>query len=245
MQQLDEKVALCHSPPCEAMLGRSVPHWHDCSVPGSTGGMPTAAEQFFREIPALLGALPPAPPPALDPLLDAAAVCFAKFGYRRTSVQDVAQELGVNRTTVYRQGGNIEQIATLVATRDLHRFINLLPSMLAGRAGVDAVIEGMVALISATRTHPVVAKLLSDEPDLVGSLFADYQPELLKQSTELVAGLLETAMTAGQLAERDPTAVAQWLMRIGTSVVIQEPPGDLRAFLAELLVPALSPSGAR
>ena len=47
----------------------------------------------------------PSPPGGdLDPYLDAATRCFVRYGVRRTSVQDVADELGVNRTTLYRRG---------------------------------------------------------------------------------------------------------------------------------------------
>jgi hypothetical protein len=53
--------------------------------------------------------------------------------------------------------------------------------------------------------------------------------------------LLDAAMSAGHLARRDPLVVAEWLTRIGTTVILAPPPGDLREFLREILVPALRP----
>ena len=61
----------------------------------------------------VLSGIPPAPNPDLDPYLDAAAECFARHGVQRASVQDVARRLGVNRTTVYRQIGNVEDMVRL------------------------------------------------------------------------------------------------------------------------------------
>ncbi|MGH9184995.1 MAG: TetR/AcrR family transcriptional regulator, partial [Acidimicrobiales bacterium] len=201
----------------------------------------SVGQVVMLELPKVLAGLPPAPGPELDPVLDAAVRCFARFGYRRTSVQDVAQELGVNRTTVYRQVGNIEQVARLVAARDLHRFVSVLPTLLAGQAAPEALVEGMVAVISGVRAHPVAAKLLADEPELVGSAVAQYVPEFFAQAAGMLAPLLRAGMKAGQLAQRDPVAVAEWLLRVGVSLVLVEPPGDLRAFLSELVVPALTP----
>jgi AcrR family transcriptional regulator len=199
------------------------------------------SEALILELPKLVAGLPPAPPPELDAVLDAAVVCFARFGYNRTSVQDVAQQLGVNRTTVYRQAGNVEDLARLVAARDLHRFLSFLPALLAGQAGPEALVEAMAAVITGFRSHPVAAKLLADEPELIGAAVARYVPDFVSRATGLLAPFLAVAMQAGHLADRDPVTVAEWLLRIGTSLVLVEPPGDLRAFLSELLVPALTP----
>ena len=48
-------------------------------------------------LPVPVHGLPETPPAELDPFLDAAAECFARYGVQRTSVQDVAQALRVNR----------------------------------------------------------------------------------------------------------------------------------------------------
>ena len=53
--------------------------------------------------------------------------------------------------------------------------------------------------------------------------------------------ILQTAMDAGLVARRDPVVVAEWLSRLAITSVLAPPPGDLHAFLAELLVPALEP----
>ena len=70
-------------------------------------------------LPVLEAGLPPAPPAELDPYLDAAARCLARHGIGRTSVQDVARELGVNRATVYRQVGTVEDMVRLLVAREL------------------------------------------------------------------------------------------------------------------------------
>jgi AcrR family transcriptional regulator len=194
---------------------------------------------------AVLHGLPPVPPPSVDPMLDAAATCFARYGVRRTSVQDIAKVAGVNRTTVYRQVGNVEQIAMLLAVRDTHRTLATLPRRTSRPIGPEALVELTAGLVAEARAHPVLAKVLADERDLIGSLVACDAPRLIDRITAALAPLIAAAMRAGHIAGRDPVIVTQWLVRVGASLILVEPPGGDEAFLAEVLVPALRPPAAR
>lgn len=192
--------------------------------------------------PETIQGMPPLPPASLDPFLDATARCFARYGVRRTSVQDVAQELGVNRTTVYRQVGNIEQQAMLLASRDAHRLLSTLPARITFPIGPRSVVELVATVVRETRSHPVMAKMLADERSLIGAFVAQDVPELMERATQAFVPLVSLAIGTGNLARRDPTAVAQWLVRVAGSLILIEPPGDLEEFLAELLIPALTPA---
>jgi AcrR family transcriptional regulator len=190
----------------------------------------------------VLTGLPPVPPPSADPVLDAAAACFARYGVRRTSVQDVARQLGVNRTTIYRQVGNVEHMATLLAIRETHRILSTLPERVSWPVGPQAVVELMATLVAEARAHPVLAKMLADERDLVGALLAGDAPQLVGRITGALAPLIAMAIGTGHLAERDPVILAEWLARIGGSLILVERADRVREFLAELLVPALTPT---
>jgi AcrR family transcriptional regulator len=197
------------------------------------------------KLPDIGSELPPPPSAALDDILDAGARCFARFGLRRTSVQDVARELGVDRTTIYRRIGNIDEIARLLAARELHRFLGDLTTLATTAApSPEAVVEALVALIERARAHPVIVKLLADERELVGSVVAQYARPFIKRTSAAIAPLIEVAMQSGQLARRDPQVVAEWLVRMGASLVLVRPEGDLRAVLGDLLIPALRPEPA-
>ena len=163
----------------------------------------------------------PSPPGGeLDPYLDAATRCFVRYGVRRTSVQDVADELGVNRTTIYRQVGAINQVIRLLIARDLHRLLSELPRSLAGTSGPRAVVELMATIIRYASDHPVMAKVLRDEPEVIGPVLA-------------------SDMAADQIAHRDPDLLAESLVRLGITLVLAPPSGELETFLAEVLVPTL------
>ena len=189
--------------------------------------------------------LPPVPPASLDPYLDATARCFVRYGVRRTSVQDVAQELGVNRATVYRQVGTVEQQAMLLLIRDAHRLLTALPGWVDGPIGPQTVIDLVAAVVRRARGHPVLAKVLADEPDLVGTYVTRDSAALIELVTGMLRPLLEAAVASGAIARRDPVVLAEWLVRNTVSLILTPPTVELEHYLAEILLPALTPATDR
>src|SRR5690606_34010524 len=155
---------------------------------------------------------------------------FARYGVRRTSVQDVANELGVNRATVYRQVGTIDQQIRLLIARELHRLVAELPASLAGKSGPRAVVELVATMIGFASEHPVLTKVLQDEPELIGPFLVSDLPEVITRVTAAIAPLLDAAMAADQIATRDAGLLAESLVRLGITLILAPPPGDLDAF---------------
>jgi AcrR family transcriptional regulator len=191
-----------------------------------------------------LAATVPAPPASVDPYLDAAVRCFTRHGIGRTSVQDVARELKVDRTTVYRQVGNIDSIVRLLAGRELHRFLGELPGRLTGLRGPEAIVDLLAAVVEHAQHHPVLRKVLADEPELIGPFIVAELPMMIDLMAAAATPLLHAGMDAGELAPRDPERLAQMLVRLCMPLVLAPPPGDVHTVLAELLLPVLTPKEA-
>ncbi len=156
-------------------------------------------------------------------------------------MQDVARELGVDRTTVYRQVGTIPQQARLLAARELQRMVASIPGRAPQPVGPTGVIEIMASVIDEVRLHPVIAKLLADDTDTITLSTLTELPSLLERVATGLAPMLTAAMTAGVLAPRDPVILAEWLIRLVVTLVLVPPKVELRSFLSELLLPALTP----
>jgi AcrR family transcriptional regulator len=200
----------------------------------------TPPAAVLRSLPGLAGSVP-TPPAAVDPYLDAAVRCFTRHGIGRTSVQDIARELRVDRTTVYRQVGNVSSIVRLLAGRELHRFLAELPGRLTGLRGPEAIVDLLAAAVEFARGHPVLRKVLADEPELIGPFIVAELPMMIDLMAAAATPLLHAAMEAGEVAPRDPERLAQMLVRICMPLVLAPPPEDVTTVLAELLLPALSP----
>ena len=99
----------------------------------------------------------------------------------------------------------------------------------------------MASVIIDVRTHPVMAKVLADDTDTITLSTLSDLPPLLERVAAGLAPMLALAMGAGTLARRDPAILAEWLIRLVVTLVLVPPLTELRAFLSELLLPALTP----
>lgn len=190
----------------------------------------------------LLERLPPRPGPGLDRLLDATERCLVRFGIRRTSMTDIARELHVARTTLYRQVGSVEEAVALVASRQLHRVLDDLLAQLSepGGASAGGFVEAVSAAVRFARANPVSRRVLEDEPDLLGSLLARDLRPLARQIADSLVPVVGGAMEAGLIGGGDPFLVAQWLVRVVAVLVVLPPEGDLRAMVEFALRPLLA-----
>ena len=208
------------------------------------GNMAGVSAEGTLPLPFLAASIPPPPSPQLDAYLDAAATCFARHGIKRTSVQDVAHELRVNRTTVYRQVGNVEDMVRLLLVRELHRFLADVPLEAWPERSPDVVISLLAAVVEHARNHPVLVKVLRDEPELIGPFLVSELPGLIHRVASEIIPLLEHAMQSGFLARLNPMWLAEWLVRVAVSLVVAPPSDDVEEFLSDLLLPVLTPGSS-
>ncbi len=175
----------------------------------------------------------------LDAALDAAAACFARFGLARTSVPDIARELGVSRATVYRTAGTVEDLARLLVRRDLCVLVADAVDATDGPAP-ERTVAVLDELLRAIHEHPVLSKVLAHEPDLVRSRLLEGWPELLAGVRGPIATGLAAGMDAGLLRPGDPAVMAEAIARLALSLVLTPTPTP-RPVLEAVLLPMLTP----
>ena len=203
--------------------------------------MQDGATAEILRFPLLADRLPGPPDAALDPLLDATIACVVRHGLAKTSLSDIARELGVAPSTVYRKVGTVENAAVLVSAREGHRLLQRMPEVIAGVEGPRVITVFLAESITSSSNHPMVAKILQDEAELVGRVATRRLEESLAVSAESAAPLLAQAMAAGHVRRQDPMALAHWIARIGMVCLLAPPPGDLVEALDALLLPVLDP----
>jgi AcrR family transcriptional regulator len=191
--------------------------------------------------PLLAERLPHPPGPSLDPVLDATVECVLRYGLAKTSLSDIARELGVAPSTVYRKVGTVENAVALVSAREGHRLIERMPEVIAGVEGPRIITVFLAESIQTSAQHPMVRKILRDEAEWVGRVMTRRIEDGLALSAEVAAPLLESAMAEGHIRRQDPVALAHWIARIGTISLFAPPPGDLLEALDALLLPVLAP----
>lgn len=101
-------------------------------------------------------------------ILDAALVCWARFGVAKTTLDDVAREAGCSRATVYRYVSNRLALVTAVVDREVDRLTAEVLAAAAAETDLeDAVVAMMLTAARAIETHEVLGRALEYEPEVV------------------------------------------------------------------------------
>lgn len=192
-------------------------------------------------LPVLGTGLPEAPDDSVIPFLDAACRAVERFGWARTTMRDIAREAGVERTTVYRHVGSMSDVYRLMVAHELHKLVAAIPEWApAGADGPALVVEVVASAVEYCLDHPVLTKVIADEPEVVSSFLVDGVGSVIERLSDLLDPVVAAAMDAGFLARHDPTTITQWVSRIGLSLLVAPPPGELREFLDTVLRPVLA-----
>lgn len=176
-------------------------------------------------------------------IVDAAARCIDRHGVAKTTLSDVAGELGVTRQTVYRHFDRINDIVGAVAAQGAESFVDQLVAHVQGLSDpAEAVVEGMVFCVRTIPTEPRLSLLLQ-----LGDSGAFGRGATTGDTIAYGARMLRrfpVDWEAAGVGEDDLAGLAEIIMRLLTSLLQHpsDPPQDeagLRALLTRWLAPAL------
>lgn len=186
----------------------------------------------------------PRPAESMDPLIDATERAVSRYGILRTSMSDLAREMSVARTTLYRMIDSVEEAFVLVGTRTVYRFLDEMSvAMLSGAAWPDLCIDAVVRAVSTRFDNPAIRRVVEREPELLGQIFTgDAARSAIRRLGEVGAPVLRTAMATGQLRAADPRVAAELLARTIIMLIICPPDGDLHETVAYMISPLFTPS---
>lgn len=208
------------------------------SLPASSEGH--ASTTALTDFPALAAlGLPRVPPPALDPYLDAAGRCFARHGLRRTRVTDIAEEVGVSRVTVYRQVGTVEDVARLLLARELDRLISSLVPKLLTTDDADGVVSVIASAVEFANGHPVLSKVVRDEPEFVGAFVITELPTLIDRLLVLAEPVVRRLADLDRASRFDIPVLGEWVARVVITMVVAPPAEPPEEFLGKVMLPVL------
>lgn len=150
--------------------------------------------------------------------VDAALRCIARNGVQRTTVDDIAQEAGVSRVTLYRTfpGGRDGVLAAVVETEVARLFSAVAVAMGEARDLEDVLVAGMVEAARWLSGHAALATVMDQEPGLVLSHLAFSQMDgVLLATAELTAPFFARWLEPDQAAR-----AAEWATRILFSYLV-------------------------
>lgn len=179
-----------------------------------------------------------------DKIVDAAVRCFERFGPQRTSMNDIADEAGISRRTLYRQ---FDDRPALVAEILDRRLSELHASVVAHLATYDdietALIEGSLFSVEAGESDDLVTEIVRHEHAGTPERF------LLRVNDSIAARVLESwsaVLARGRAQGRvrsglSDTRVVELIMTVHTVALLRDDLGrnGRRAIFRDLLVAAV------
>ncbi|NGN62432.1 TetR/AcrR family transcriptional regulator [Streptomyces sp. A7024] len=188
-------------------------------------------------------------PPASDAearqrIIDATVRCIDRHGVAKTTLSDVAGEIGVTRQTVYRHFGSISDIFGEVAAQGAEAFVDQLIAHLQGTTDpADAVVEGILFCVRTIPADPSLSPLLQ-----LGDTTAFGRGATTRDTITYGAKMLQrfpVDWTAAGIDDEDLNGLAEIIMRLLTSLLQHpnDPAHDeahLRPLLNRWLAPALT-----
>lgn len=185
---------------------------------------------------------------ARERLLNAAEVCFERYGLRRTTIDDVAREAKVSRSTVYRyfEGrGDLIAGAYLRESQEVNDKVKALMSKPGPFA--DRLVKAMLRSITSMQSGKYLPLMLTPEWALLASKAITASQAFFDQCAETMTPFIEQAKVSGELrADIAVEDFIEWTLRIIFSFAMIESPvkrdaKSLRLLLEDLFIPALTP----
>jgi AcrR family transcriptional regulator len=136
-------------------------------------------------------------------LVDAALRCIARWGVRKTTLDDIAREAGVSRATAYRVfPGGKDRLVDVVFCHEAGRLFHSVEAELEAAGSLeDLLVAGVTSLLTLAADHEVLAAVIEHEPELVLPHFAFHQlGQVLMLAESLSRPHLERFLPAADVA---------------------------------------------
>ena len=114
-------------------------------------------------------------------LLDAATTLLVRWGYRKTTIDDVAREAGVGKGTIYLHWKDKNELFRAAIWREQQRYSEEIQRRIAAdpQGGLlhRVTIHGMLAALS----NPLMAAIIRGKSDIFNGFLGAYDPGFLNQ----------------------------------------------------------------
>ncbi|MFV0318118.1 MAG: TetR/AcrR family transcriptional regulator [Microthrixaceae bacterium] len=170
------------------------------------------------------------PASSRERIMRGALRCVETGGFTGFSLDDVARESGLSRTSIYRHfPGGRGQLIEETATWEVGRFWARLASAVADLDSLeDRLVLGLMQGAGQIRASRIVSNLLDPEMDEIIDALRPAQPLVQAVMTDYLVELLEVEQSAGRLIEGvDVHEAADYLTRMIVSVMTSPAGVDL------------------
>ncbi|MEP9414972.1 TetR/AcrR family transcriptional regulator [Gordonia sp. VNQ95] len=155
----------------------------------------------------------------------AAIVEFRRSGVRRASIDRIAAEAGISRSTLYRRFPTKENLLAEVIQRLRRDYAREIDVAVGGRDPRTTVIETFVIGVTGFRSDDLIQKILADQPDALEMFVGFEAPQVEEMVESFSRGIAGTLRKAGaSMPDTDLWQVAELVFRLITSFALTPTP---------------------
>jgi TetR/AcrR family transcriptional repressor of uid operon len=182
----------------------------------------------------------------LDRVLDAAMTCYGRDGITATTLDQVAREAGIGRTTLYRYVNNRDNLLSQVLLRDARQRSEELKAALRYHSDLASIlVDGMLFNMRGRKSRPMFKLLFGEGQTMINSQIQLTPATFRPMATSLLRKQFLEEQARGKIRDGVTLELAAELVaRLSLSLMawpehFLDDEAALRQFLQTMLVPAI------
>lgn len=150
---------------------------------------------------------------------NAAMQCFARYGLEKTTLDDIAKSVGLNKASLYYYYKNKEDIFLEVAVSEGARFISNLQSKAMQKKGVESRVlfylqERVLYYMHVLNKNKVNTETLNK----ILPRFFELYDDMMKEETRFLASLIKEGIKTGEIIKTDADKLASSLINMSDAL---------------------------
>jgi AcrR family transcriptional regulator len=187
---------------------------------------------------------------ARERILAAAERCIDRHGIRKTTMDDIASEVGLSRPNVYRYFADRDDLLIELITRHARALLDRTRKSIARQSGLpDQIVEGVLYTADHARRDPLTRHIIDPDGTSLGRrMIASGTSEMMR--AEMWDPVLDAALANNELPPGLPRSdIYLWLGNVTVMVMrgLEDGDGDpkrYRSILRRFVVPAFASAKA-
>ena len=178
-------------------------------------------------------------------ILDGALQEAAAHGINKLTMEGIANRANLNRATLYRRFGSMDNVLTQLAMREARKLMRALSEATDGIDEPELLLaEGFVAAIRFAREHPVIARTAEFEPGMLVRAGLANNAAMLSLGARFMADTIRWAQSKNKATHLNANKAGDTAARLFASFVLM--PGGInhlkndqaaRKYAREIFVP--------
>jgi AcrR family transcriptional regulator len=156
-------------------------------------------------------------------LLDAATTLLVRWGYRKTTIDDVAREAGVGKGTIYLHWKDKNELFRAAIWREQQRYSEELQRRIAADPEGGLLHRITVHGMLATLSNPLMAAIIRGKSDIFNGFLGAYDPVFLNQLVGDADAYFVQLQDAGLIRADIPASIITYLLTALKVGIINSP----------------------